>query len=189
MTSTSLFIEKRNIILEELKLSLESINPESVETYIEMIEKADKVFLVGVGRVLLSLKAICKRYAHLGIETYIVGDITEPAITKRSLLIVGSSSGETIFPVEIAKKAKQLGAAVIHVGSNPEGSVSKYTDFFIRIPVATMLQRTDELKSSQPMTSLFEQSLLLLGDITAMMILERKGTLLGDLWQYHANLE
>lgn len=47
----------------------------------------------------------------------------------------------------------------------------------------------DEIRSKQPMTSLFEQSLLLLGDTTAMMMVEDRGIDVGALWQYHANLE
>ena len=39
------------------------------------------------------------------------------------------------------------------------------------------------------MTSLFEQSLLLFGDTTAMMMVEDRGIDVGKLWQYHANLE
>jgi 6-phospho-3-hexuloisomerase len=39
------------------------------------------------------------------------------------------------------------------------------------------------------MTSLFEQSLLLFGDATAMMIVEDRKINIADLWQYHANLE
>lgn len=39
------------------------------------------------------------------------------------------------------------------------------------------------------MTSLFEQSLLLLGDISAKMMIERKQLDMKSLWQYHANLE
>jgi 6-phospho-3-hexuloisomerase len=184
-----MYEEKRDIALNECTQALRSINAESVVKYITMIENAEKVFFVGVGRVLLSLKAICKRYSHLGINTVIVGDITEPAMTSKDILVVGSGSGNTLFPLEIAKKAKQIGATVIHIGSNPEGKVKEYTDFFLRIPVASKLKNPDEVQSQQPMTSLFEQSLLLFGDITASMILEDKQIVLDDLWQFHANLE
>ena len=47
----------------------------------------------------------------------------------------------------------------------------------------------DEIDSCQPMTSLFEQSVLLLGDVLAKMIIERKQLDMKGLWQYHANLE
>ena len=47
-----------------------------------------------------------------------------------------------------------------------------------------------EIASQQPMSSLFEQSLLLLGDTVAMLVMQEKG--LDDLhalWKKHANLE
>ena len=39
------------------------------------------------------------------------------------------------------------------------------------------------------MTSLFEQSVLLLGDILAKIIVEQRQLDMKALWQYHANLE
>lgn len=39
------------------------------------------------------------------------------------------------------------------------------------------------------MTSLFEQSLLILGDTLAKMIIDEKNLDMKELWQYHANLE
>jgi 6-phospho-3-hexuloisomerase len=118
-----------------------------------------------------------------------VGEITEPAITREDLLIVGSGSGESLFPLSVARKAKHLGAAVVHIGSNPKSSMAEYVDLMVRIPVRTKLALEDEINSRQPMTSLFEQSLLLLGDIIALMIIGEKKLDMHSLWQYHANLE
>ncbi len=118
-----------------------------------------------------------------------MGEITEPAITPNDLLIVGSASGESLFPVAIAKKAKALGAKVAWIGSNQESSAAGLADYIVRIPVQSKLGRPDELKSIQPMTSLFEQSLLLYGDALARVIADRKSLDLKGLWQYHANLE
>ena len=53
-----------------------------------------------------------------------LGEITEPAMTDKDLLIVGSGSGETAFPLIIAKKAKELNATVAHIGANPNSSMS-----------------------------------------------------------------
>lgn len=150
------------------------MNPAQLAAYFDALLGAEKVFFVGVGRVLLSREAIAKRYAHLGIHTVVVGQITEPAITSQDLLIVGSGSGDTLFPVGIAKKAKAIGAKVAHIGSNPESSLKTVADIFVRILVASKQKRADEIRSAQPMTSLFEQSLLLFGDTTAKMIIEKK---------------
>lgn len=176
-------------IMNELTNTLSNISSNDVEQLIVEIQKAEKVFFVGVGRVLLSLKSIAKRLAHLGIKTYIVGQITEPAITEKDLLIIGSGSGETAFSLIIAKKAKQFNATVAHIGANSQSSMREYTDLFVKIPVSTKLQLPGEIPSVQPMTSLFEQSLLLLGDTIALMMIREKDIDMHGLWQYHANLE
>ncbi|WP_226584073.1 6-phospho-3-hexuloisomerase [Halobacillus litoralis] len=176
-------------IAQEITATLTNIEGNDVEELIEEINKAEKVFFVGVGRVLLSLQAIAKRLAHLGVDTYVVGQITEPAITDKDLLIVGSGSGETQFPLIIANKAKQYNAKVAHIGANPDSSMSQYSDLFIRIPIGSKDQNSEDVQSEQPMKSLFEQSLLLLGDTIALMMVEKKDIEIQSLWQYHANLE
>ncbi|MGI2328374.1 6-phospho-3-hexuloisomerase [Planococcus sp. YIM B11945] len=176
-------------ITNELSTTLNSIDNTEAENLLAAIKKADKVFFVGVGRVLLSLQAIAKRLAHLGIKTYVVGQITEPAITEKDLLIVGSGSGESAFPLIIAKKAKQFNATVAHIGANPNSSMREHSDLFVRIPVSTKLQLPGEIPSVQPMTSLFEQSLLLLGDTLALTIVREQTIDMHSLWEYHANLE
>lgn len=181
--------EIKDLVLNELRAALDSVDPAQVDRLIEAVLSADQVFFVGVGRVLLSLEAIAKRWAHLGIKTHFVGDITEPAITEKDLLIVGSGSGTTMFPAGIAKKAHEQGAKIIHIGSNPDSGLKNIAEFMVRIPVRTKAYLEDEIDSRQPMTSLFEQSLLLLGDICAKMIIERRQLDMKELWQYHANLE
>ena len=89
-------------VLGELDKALGAVDPETVEKFVKAVLEADQVYFVGVGRVLLSLQAICKRLAHLGIKTHYVGEITEPAITDKDLLVVGSGSGGSLFPLGIA---------------------------------------------------------------------------------------
>ena len=183
------FITAKTLILSELDKALSSISSSDVEAYLSHIEKADKVFFIGVGRVKLALECIAKRYAHLGIDAHIVGGITEPAITANDLLIVASGSGETLYPLCIAKKASEIGATILHIGSNPNSKMSQYENFFIRIPAESKAKLPDEVHSIQPMTSLFEQSLLIFGDITALMMVQRHNIDIESLWQFHANLE
>ena len=178
-----------DLVVEELKTALGAIDTESVEKLIDVVLNSRKVFFIGVGRVMLSLQAIAKRWAHLGIDTHLVGEITEPAITADDVLIVGSGSGTTLFPAGIAQKAHAIGAKVVHIGSNPNSPLKDIVCLMVRIPVRTKYYLEDEIDSNQPMTSLFEQTLLLLGDIVAKMIIDRKELDMKGLWQYHANLE
>ncbi len=177
------------MIVDEVSKALSSVQEDEVEEYIRLISQAEKVFFIGVGRVKLALECIAKRYAHLGIKVVVVGETTEPAITEKDVLIVGSGSGETIVPLGIARRAKAFHATIIHIGSNPKSSMSAYEDLFIRIPVKSRAKRPDEIDSKQPMTSLFEQTLLLFGDTTACMLISRNHIDMNDIWSYHANLE
>lgn len=183
------FSDVQNEIVAELGETMGQISPSEVDVLVAEIQKADRVFFVGVGRVLLSLQAIAKRLAHLGIDTVVVGQITEPAISPNDLLIVGSGSGQSAVPLAIAAKAHQLGARVAHIGSNPNSAMSEFADVFVRIPVQTKLELPNEVPSIQPMTSLFEQSLLLLGDSIALMLVRQGDLDLHSLWRHHANLE
>lgn len=184
------FDKAKKTVLSELDMVFEQVDEDSVIQLTEAICKSEKVFVVGVGRVLLMMQAFVKRLNHLGIEANFVGAIDEPAITDKDLLIVGSGSGESAVPLAIAKIAKKYHAKMIHIGSNANSSMAPYEDAFVRIPCRTKLNLKDEIDSHQIMSSLFEQSLLLLADMVAMMILEKKNISdLHALWKKHANLE
>ena len=177
------------LILSEITQSLTSISEEQVMTLVSEIEKAEKVFVVGVGRVLLALQTFVKRLNHLGIPAYYVGQLDEPAITEKDLLIVGSGSGESVVPVAITKVAEKYHPRIVHIGSNMHSTVTSMSVAQVRIPCRTKLGLEDELSSSQPMSSLFEQSLMLLLDTVSLMLVRKNDIHLPDLWKQHANLE
>ena len=180
----------RRDVLDELERALGSIDPASIERLKDDILAADQVFFVAVGRVMLSLQSVCKRLAHLGIKAHYVGEITEPHLNENDLLIVGSGSGSSLFPVAIARKAREtVNCRIVHIGSNTDSVMKELADYMVRIPVRTKLYLDDEIESCQPMTTLFDQSLLLLGDILAKMIIEEKQLDMKTLWRYHANME
>ena len=184
------YADANRAVIDELQRTLNRIDPSSLENLKNDILAADQVFFVGVGRVLLALQCICKRLAHLGIKTHYVGEITEPHLNQGDLLIVGSGSGSSLFPLGIAKKARAtVGCKIVHIGSNPNSEMKDICDYMVRIPVRTKLYLDDEIDSCQPMTSLFEQSVLLVGDIVAKLIMEEKHLDMKSLWQYHANME
>lgn len=184
------YTEAKDTVLQELQTVFANVKEEEVLALTAAICEAESVFVVGVGRVLLMLQAFVKRLNHLGIEAIYVGAVDEPAITENDLLIVGSGSGESAVPLAIVKIARTHHARIAHIGSNASSSMTPYEDLFIRIPCSTKLNLQDEIKSQQVMSSLFEQSLLLLADMVALLIVDKKQiTDLHALWKKHANLE
>ena len=178
-----------DLILGEIGIALRAIDEGQIESLVRAILEAERVFVIGVGRVMLSLKCMAKRLNHLGISVHCVGDINEPAITDKDLLVIGSGSGESVVPVGIARVAKGYNARIAHIGSNVDSSLAPLTDVFVRIPVKTKLNLPDEIASRQIMSSLFEQSLYVFGDAVCLMIAARRDLDIKALWNFHANLE
>ena len=181
--------ETCRLILREVETALDAVDGAEVAQLIEAILSAEQVFLVGVGRVMFVLNAFCKRLNHLGIRSFCVGDVGEPAITPNDLLIVASGSGESVVPVAVARTATRFEPTIAHIGSNPDSSLRPLRNLFVRIPVRTKLNLPGELASAQPMTNLFDQALYILCDAIVGLIIERKGLDMDSLWQHHANLE
>ncbi len=177
-----------SLIINELQNVLERIEEDEIEQLVNAIVIADKVFVTGVGRVLLSMKSGVKRLNHLGVKTFYIGQIDEPAATKDDLLIVASNSGESIIPVAIANKAEKQDVKIAYIGGSRNSTCAKVADLKLIIPTENKLN-SDGISSKQPMTTLFEQCLLLICDMLAMKIIKTKNIDIDALWETHANLE
>ena len=176
-------------VIKELGDVLEEVKEESIVKLIEMVKSANKVFVIGAGRVMFTLQAFAKRLNHLKITAFVVGETTTPPIGREDLLIAASGSGETITTVNISKLAKDKGAKVAIITATGESSLSRFADICIKIPCPTKLKSEGEYKSIQPGGTLFEQSLLILLDCIALMIKKQSGVSEEDMWKLHANLE
>ncbi len=185
MSDTLDFSGARRIILDEIDGALAAVDPGEVEAAIGALREARRVFLTGIGRVSFALQSFAKRLNHLGIDAWMVGSVNEPALEPGDLLVAGSGSGESLVPVAIARKAKGLGARILYLGATPASTIGKLADLVLRIPGPT---KTGGAASRQPMASLFEQSLLLVGDAICLLVARRAGA---DPRSYgrHANLE
>lgn len=174
-------------VIEELSDLLLKVNQKEIELYIDHLLKAHSIFFVGVGRVKLSLESTIKRYTHLDLDCHMVGDLNEPPIKKEDLLVVGSGSGESLFPLGIANKAKGYGVKIVHLTSNPDSSIGKLANVIVRFESPSKANQSVE--SIQPMTTSFEQGLLLFHDILTLEIMREKNLSFNDLIKKHANLE
>ena len=182
-------MDYRSKVISEIDTVLKLIKEEDVKTVSDMIINAERVLVVGVGRVLISLKAWVKRLRHLGMDINYVGSETECAVHKGDILIIASSSGESAVPVTIGEIAKKQGVTIVYIGCNPKSSAGKLSDYSLRIPCKTKLGLPDEFESFQPMSTLFEQVLYILGDIIAYTIMEKIDMDEAKIRNSHANLE
>ena len=178
------------VILHELSEAMAHIDDKQLDQLIaDMTQPRRRVLCVGVGRVLISMKAWVKRLRHLDIDLNFVGAESEEPIGVGDLLLVASASGESLFPVAIARKAKELGAQVIYIGCTVPSTASSLADHVVQLSGRTKYSRPEDPVSIQPMSTLFEQQLYLLGDMIALELMNRNGWDEAYVKNRHANLE
>ena len=187
------FEELKDSVCDEIRFALSNIEKNEIENFIQYILEVRssncRLFVIGAGRVMLILKTFAKRLKHLGINSYVVGETTVPAIRENDLLIAGSGSGETITTLDIAKLAKKYKAKIASVTASDKSSLFKISDICVKIPCPTRLHYKGEVYSIQPMANLFEQSLLIFLDCVSMIIQDKLKINEEEMWKVHANLE
>ncbi len=183
------FKDAAGIIMKEIGSVIKKVEEKEVKNFISSILDAEKVFVTGAGRVKLMMQAFAKRLRHLGLESYVVGETTVPAIGKCDLLIAASGSGETLTTVDVARLAKKQKGKLVLITASPGSTLKRISDLTVRIPCSTKYHLEGEFISRQPMTSLFEQSLLVFCDGVTMMLKEQLKISEKEMWRIHCNLE
>jgi 6-phospho-3-hexuloisomerase len=87
-------------------------------------------------------------------------------------------------------KAREFGAGIAVVTTQPRSAIGKMADLNLRIPAAVLKSAAArENPSVQPRGSLFEQSMLVLLEAIVLRIAERSGLGSERMLSKHANLE
>jgi 6-phospho 3-hexuloisomerase len=164
---------------------------------IDAIKKADRVFLMGVGRSGLVSKAFAMRLVHLGLTSHVIGETTTPSIAKEDLLIAVSGSGSTNSVVKAVEIAKKIGTKVLAVTSYPNSDLGKLADYVVKIEGRTKVDVTkDDLKREltgyeqlTPLGTLFEDTVMIFFDGIIAKLMAELGAKETDMQHRHAKLE
>ena len=92
-----------------------------------------RIFLLGEGRSGLVARSFAMRLMHLGFDVNVFGEVVTPAVRENDFVIAVSGTGETATVNEIAKIAKQSGARIAVVTSNPDSSLGKLAERVVTI--------------------------------------------------------
>ena len=93
-------------VLAEVAACVRQVSAESLAQAGMLMEAASRVFVAGVGRSGLCMRALGMRLMHLGKTVYVVGETTTPSIAAENLLILGSGSGRTASLLALAGQAR-----------------------------------------------------------------------------------
>lgn len=177
-------------IVNELNTTLNSINEKDANEFVKLINEANEVFCAGAGRSGFQVKGFAMRLMHMGINSYVVGETCTPNITSDGILVICSGSGETKSLVNHANKAKEVGAKIALITINPLSTIGKMADVVVEISAPSPKSAKEgQIKSIQPMGSLFEQSEGLFMDIAILKLMEIKNMTSETMFGRHANME
>uniref|UniRef100_A0ACD5V4X8 Uncharacterized protein n=1 Tax=Avena sativa TaxID=4498 RepID=A0ACD5V4X8_AVESA len=162
--------------------------------------RGGRVFVHGVGREGLMMRALCMRLAHLGLHAHCVGDVTAPPASPGDLLVASAGPGAFSTVDAICGVARGAGARVLLLTAQPEGDFPRrQADAVAHLPAQTMADDQDEEDgaapaqgSSQaklPMGSLYEGAMFVLFEMVVLELARVLGQSPAQMRARHTNLE
>jgi DNA-binding MurR/RpiR family transcriptional regulator len=109
------------------------VDNERLEQIIDLIKKANRIFVYGIGSSGLTATELSQRLIRMGLNVIGVSDshlmIINSSIIKENDLVIGiSNSGETIELIESLKIAKRQKAKVVALTSYKNSSLTQVAD-------------------------------------------------------------
>ena len=178
---------KSNII-DELQNEFKLVKPAELERLAAAITKDRHIFLNGMGRSGLMVRAFANRLMQLGFDVSVVGEISSPHTHEGDLFLICSGSGETTSLKDQAKIAKANGVEIAVVTASPTSTLGKLADVLVVIPAQTKTS-TSSQTTVQPMGALFEQTSFLLFETLVLKLMDRYAETNESMKKRHANLE
>lgn len=161
-----------------------------VRALMDCIIKANRIFVMGVGREGISSRGFAMRLMHLGKEVHWIWDDTTPGMGPGDLLIATNGSGQIGHIHYVVEQAKKTGATIAVVTGDPRQKTPALADCVLFVP-ASVFNGTDPraVASVLPMGSLFEQHIFMLFDLIVMMLEEELQLRHADMEKRHRNVE
>ena len=177
-------------VMEEHEKVFEKQDLTELEQFMELICKAKRIFLMGVGREGISTRGFAMRLMHLGKESHWIWDDTTPGMHEGDLFIATNGSGQIGHITYVVEQAKKAGATVAVVTGSPKQICPQLADFALFVPAAVFNGTDDRaVPSIQPMGNLFEQHLYMLFDIIIMMLEEKMQVSHEEMEKRHRNID
>ena len=186
----SMIIQEMNAkAVAELTDVINRIDPVQVDALIEFLATANRVVLYGVGREGLMMKALGMRLFHMGLDAYVLGDMTTPPVGQGDVLVVSAGPGHFSTVAALMGVARSAGAKTVCFTAQPGGKVPQSADLAVVLPAQTMADDTTGPTSFLPMGSLYEGVQYLFFEYLMLLLRDHMGVTPEQMRQNHTNLE
>jgi 6-phospho-3-hexuloisomerase len=158
-------------LLKEIEKILAADHKENVEEVVDLLLKADNIFVYGVGRSGLVAKGFAIRLVQLGLTVYFVGDIATPIVNEKSLVLIISATGETMSAIQTANICRRVGAKVVVITGKSTSKLAHAANVIFPLKIDT----TDKSRKLAPLGTLFEDAAMILLDGVIAELMEKMG--------------
>jgi 6-phospho 3-hexuloisomerase len=108
---------------------------EKIDAIYEMVEGCSAIHIYGKGRSGAIAVCFALRLSHFDFKpVFFLGDVIKKVIAPGDLVFLLSGSGDTSEVVEVAKKARKIGARVITLTSYKDSPLAKISDLNVLLP-------------------------------------------------------
>ncbi len=176
--------------LDGIRLLLDDMEEADAERLVQMLLKANRVFVAGKGRSGFVAQCFATRLMQMGFDVHVPGESTCPRIEKGDLMIAISCSGTTSSTVQFARISHEAGAKLAAVTAVADSPLTAVADHVVLVPVTEKdIKKHYRYVLGPYNNTLFEEALLLYFDAMVYSILEREGIPKVVMDQRHTNLE
>lgn len=190
MNEKQALLQAARSALRELEAVFEAVDEAELETMLDRLQAARRVFLTGAGREGIATRGFAMRLTHLGKQAHWLMDDTTPAMGPGDLFLCVNGSGCIASIDGTLERARATGASIQIVTGSPCSLRGAQNDGVFFLPAAVYKGRDKRVvPSGQPMGNLFEQALFLFFDLCAVRLAERMGLSYAQMEARHRNIE
>lgn len=182
-------MSKLTTIQREIQAVLAQVDEHLLVDTAALIREKQRIFVVGEGRSSLMAKSFAMRLMHLGATVYVVGETITPSISHEDILVAISGSGKTKSVIWTAETANKLGCSVLALTTDLNSPLVQVATHTICIPASTKYRKATEMKSIQPLGSLFDQCAHLVFDTICLNFAELNEIGFEEAFKRHSNME
>lgn len=170
----------------EIAAALAAVDDARVRMLRERLRAANAIATYGVGREGLVLRGFAMRLYHLGLPSFVVGDMTARPLSSDGLLVCSAGPGTFSTVAALASVAREAGAAVALFTSSEASPLAAASDIVVRIPAQTLAGGP---ASNQLMGSIYEQAMWVLCDAIVDQLVAELHLDRAAIVPRHTNLE
>lgn len=103
------FHEIIDLATAELRSNLYAIDAAAIPLLLENIHRAGKIGIYGVGREGLAMKGFAMRLYHMGLRSFVVGEMTAASVGSGDVLLVSAGPGYFSTVSALSSEAQRCG--------------------------------------------------------------------------------